>query len=63
MKAIENGAKSVKDVIDLTGAMKNSNCAVNNPKGICCYSDIVAVYNKHIKLINNISESLNNNKD
>ncbi|WMJ77149.1 MULTISPECIES: (2Fe-2S)-binding protein [unclassified Sedimentibacter] len=45
--AIENGALTVKDVIEATGAMKNSNCAVNNPKGVCCYSDIVYVFNKH----------------
>ena len=30
--AIENGASNVKDVIEVTGATKNSNCAVNNPK-------------------------------
>lgn len=51
VEAMKNGAKTVKEVIDFTGAMKNSNCAVNNPKGVCCYSDIVAVYNKHINLI------------
>ena len=47
IKSIENGAKSVEDVIKITGAMKNSNCAVNNPKGTCCYSDIVNVFNKY----------------
>ena len=47
MKAItEKGAKNVDDVIKITGAMQNSNCAVNNPKGICCYSDIVRTFNK-----------------
>ena len=49
IEAIENGALTVKDVIDKTGAMKNSNCAVNNPKGVCCYSDIVYVFNKHME--------------
>ncbi len=44
---IKNGASTYKDVIKITGAMKNSNCAVNNPKGTCCYSDIVYVFNKH----------------
>ncbi|GEM_PF-4172294 len=33
----------MKDIIKLTGAMKNPNCAVNNPKGKCCGSDIQAV--------------------
>jgi len=48
MKAItEKGAKNVDDVIKITGAMQNSNCAVNNPKGICCYSDIVKTFNKY----------------
>ena len=37
----------VQEVIKKTGAMKDSNCAVNNPKGTCCYSDIVYVFNKY----------------
>lgn len=45
--AIENGALTLIDVIETTGAMKNSNCPVNNPKGVCCYSDIVYVFNKY----------------
>ncbi len=45
--AIVQGAKTVQEVIEMTGAMKNSNCAVNNPKGTCCYSDIVYVFNKY----------------
>lgn len=47
VNAIQNGASAIEDVIKLTGAMKNSNCAVNNPKGTCCYSDIVKVFNKN----------------
>ena len=47
--AINDGAKDVNEVIEMTGAMKNSNCAVNNPKGKCCYSDIVYVFNKYSK--------------
>ena len=49
--AIENGASNVKDVIEVTGSMKNSNCEVNNPKGVCCYSDIVYVFDKHAENI------------
>jgi bacterioferritin-associated ferredoxin len=49
IKAIEQGADTVEKVIKATGAMKNSNCAVNNPKGTCCYSDIVYVFNKYRK--------------
>lgn len=47
--AIKRGAKDVNEVIRMTGAMENSNCAVNNPKGKCCYSDIVHIFNKHTK--------------
>lgn len=50
IKAIlEKGAKSVDEVIRLTGAMVNSNCKLNNPKGICCYPDIVRVFNENKK--------------
>jgi len=49
INAIKDGAKSVKEVIEMTGAMQNSNCEVNNPKGECCYSDIVYVFNKYSK--------------
>lgn len=44
-----NSCKTVNEVISFTGAMKNSNCTVNNPKGICCYQDIVSVFNKYSK--------------
>lgn len=47
--AIKKGAKDVKEVIAMTGAMKDSNCAVNNPKGKCCHSDMEYVFNKHAK--------------
>jgi bacterioferritin-associated ferredoxin len=44
---LKNGATTVDQVIRITGAMTNSNCAVNNPKGTCCYPDIVAVFEKY----------------
>ena len=47
--SILKGAKTVQEVIKATGAMENSNCAINNPKGTCCYSDIVYVFNKYNK--------------
>jgi bacterioferritin-associated ferredoxin len=49
INAIKNGANNVNEIIKLTGAMKNSNCEVNNPKGECCYSDIEFVFNKYSK--------------
>lgn len=37
IKAIEQkNAKSVEDIVNLTGAMKNSDCKNNNPLGKCC---------------------------
>lgn len=45
----ENGATSVEEIIKITGAMQNSNCAVNNPKGICCHPDIVDVFNNNLR--------------
>jgi NAD(P)H-nitrite reductase large subunit len=41
--AIMNGAKTLKEVIEATGAMKHSNCKENNPSGKCCGSDILEV--------------------
>lgn len=43
----KNGANTVEEVIQVTGAMKNCNCKVNNPKGTCCYPDVVQVFNKY----------------
>lgn len=43
----EKGATTVEEVIKITGAMVNSNCKVNNPKGTCCYPDIVRVFNQN----------------
>lgn len=37
MNAVVNGgARNLKDVIKLTGAMKNGQCEINNPTGKCC---------------------------
>jgi len=37
---VDGGARTVGDVSRLTGAMKNGNCLLNNPKGRCCHEDI-----------------------
>ncbi len=42
----ESKARTVKEVALLTGAMKNGNCRVNNPKGTCCHRDIESVINE-----------------
>ncbi len=44
---IENGARSVKDIIDLTGAMRNSQCHKNNPLGKCCHHIIQEAIEAH----------------
>jgi bacterioferritin-associated ferredoxin len=47
MRAIEeDGTRSLAEVIQVTGAMQEPNCAVNNPQGVCCYMDFAAVYDK-----------------
>ena len=45
---LEKGARTVEQVIAMTGAMTQSDCASNNPKGECCYPDIVAAFEKYI---------------
>lgn len=37
---LKKGAKTVKDVNKLTGAMKEANCKVKNPLGTCCHQTI-----------------------
>lgn len=41
-----HGAETVKDVNQITGAMKNSNCRENNPMGVCCHKIIKEIINK-----------------
>ena len=45
---LKQGARTVEQVIAMTGAMRQSNCAENNPKGECCYPDIVAAFEKYV---------------
>ena len=33
---LNDGAKNIKDIVRLTGAMKNAKCEVNNPLSKCC---------------------------
>lgn len=40
---VAKGAKTVKDVNKLTGAMKEANCKVKNPLGICCHQTIQGI--------------------
>ncbi len=40
------GAKTIKDIIKITGAMKNAKCVINNPLGKCCSPVIQDTINK-----------------
>lgn len=42
----KQGAKSLKDVVRLTGAMKNGRCEINNPLGKCCSPIILETIKK-----------------
>nr|WP_197733557.1 (2Fe-2S)-binding protein [Hathewaya histolytica] len=43
---LNDGAKNMKDIIRLTGAMKNGKCEINNPLGKCCGPFIQDTINK-----------------
>ena len=47
---IKHGAKSVKEVNAITGAMKNSNCKENNPLGTCCHKIIQDAIDKGLSM-------------
>ncbi len=42
----EQGAKTVKEINAITGAMKDSNCIKNNPLGTCCHGIIQDIMDK-----------------
>ena len=44
-----DGAKDMKDIIRLTGAMKDGKCETNNPLGKCCSHFIQETINKALK--------------
>ena len=46
INAVKNkAAKNMKDIIQLTGAMKDGKCEVNHPTGKCCSSIIQETIN------------------
>jgi bacterioferritin-associated ferredoxin len=47
---LNDGAKNIKDIVRLTGAMKNGRCEINNPLGKCCSHSIQQVIDE---LLNN----------
>ena len=50
---VEQGVSSVKEVNQLTGAMKNANCKLNNPLGICCHPVIQEAIDQGMELKGN----------
>lgn len=51
---LNEGAKDMKDIIRLTGAMKNGKCEINNPLGKCCSPIIHETINIAMKLKANL---------
>lgn len=51
---LNDGAKDMKDIIKLTGAMKNGKCEINNPLGKCCSPIIQETINKALKIKNSL---------
>lgn len=47
---IKGGAENMKDVLKLTGAMKNSKCQENNPLGKCCHKIIQDAIDKGLSM-------------
>jgi bacterioferritin-associated ferredoxin len=47
---IKHGAKTVKDIIEITGAMRNSQCEKNNPLGKCCHEIIQKTIDKGLSM-------------
>jgi len=45
---LNENAKTVKDVIELTDAMKTCNCELNHPTGKCCSRQINETINKYL---------------
>lgn len=46
---VSDGARDMKDIIRLTGAMKNGRCETNNPLGRCCGSLIEETIQKALE--------------
>jgi len=45
---VNKGAKTIKELNDLTGAMKNCNCEINHPTGKCCSTQMNEVLKKYL---------------
>lgn len=50
---LNDGARDMKDIVRLTGAMKNGKCETNNPLGKCCGPVIEKTIKKALNLKHN----------
>lgn len=55
---IDKGAHNMKDIIRITGAMKNGECETKNPLGKCCRPLIEEVINKTLNKQNKIDNNI-----
>jgi len=46
--AMDRGAKTLKDIKQMTGACTSCKCAQLNPSGKCCAQDIAAVMREYM---------------
>ena len=49
--AIQNGAKTLKDIQEITGAYTSNHCKELNPLGFCCSGDINSMFENTLKEI------------
>jgi bacterioferritin-associated ferredoxin len=49
---VNQGARNMKAVTEVTGAMKQGKCLTNNPIGKCCHQEVQKVIDKAIKTVN-----------
>ncbi len=47
---VKDGASNMKDVLKITGAMRNSQCQKNNPLGKCCHQVIQDAIDKGLSM-------------
>ncbi|WP_307730940.1 Csac_0668 family 2Fe-2S cluster-binding (seleno)protein [Acidaminobacter sp.] len=60
---VDHGASTVKDVNQLTGAMKNANCKLSNPLGVCCHSVIQEAIDQGKAMKGNVGDGGNSVSD
>ena len=61
-KAIKEGAKSLKDIQQMTKACTGNRCSELNPKGRCCLVDVVEIL-KEFNITENVSNCCNCKED